>query len=248
MSKYEKWGEVTFSPTAITDKEEVYDLYKKPSGSGICDWNTMINKPFYAKTEMVEIVSEQRVVGHSAGGDGSLFGASVIGTQLLVAGRTYTIVINGKQNEMTAEDDYGEVIISRSDFEIVNDSGTEVVDNQIGVGWSVADYGETITFAIYEKQEIVKQIDPKFVGGTLFYSNPDDAILYKDEKFSEAVTNEDIRKLLGSSMAISSYGGLCWYVSTVKFEEGRYFIVQCYNCSTNSVLNFYTAEYVGGPT
>lgn len=53
MENYEKYGSITISPTAITDKEETYDLHQRKEGGGVTSWNDLTDRPFWEEEEII---------------------------------------------------------------------------------------------------------------------------------------------------------------------------------------------------
>ena len=162
MSKYKKQGTITVSPTLMDRDGTKHDLHKKKEALvEPCSWNDLRDKPFYKTTELVEIVPEQSVTG--TGPYGGWYGTGIVSNVLLELDKEYIIIINGIKKKIASIYEDDGIRINDNDFIISNDSGTEVVENQLAVGWTEEFSGETITLAIYKEQEVVKTIDSKFM-------------------------------------------------------------------------------------
>ena len=136
------------------------------------------NAPFGTKTEMVEIVPEQSVIGtletDTNYDETKSFYTSDIDGTTIVQNKVYEVHFNGKNYKCEAVD-FDEVIVL-GNFNIMNETGMPsnnepfcIMSAPTGDGsyaqivlWN-EDVGETITLAIYEEQEVVKQLDAKFI-------------------------------------------------------------------------------------
>ena len=102
--------------------------------------------------------------------------------------------------------------------------------------------GETITLAIYEEQEVVTPLDPKFVDSVLY---GDGLYLYHDKVFTKKVTKAELEKIATSHLKVVHDG----VISTVlKIDgEGDYLkamIMEYSSASYYWLKFFWTAEYV----
>lgn len=149
------------------------------------------NPPFGTKTEMVEIVPEQRVTSQSTNEDTGVVMASTSSREALPPIRLkentkYIVKFNGVEYICNSkainypEYNGSEVFIGADntgnpdDFTVcpfilvttyVGGEFNNATLAWLGVPPAEKPLGETITLAIYEEQEVVKQLDPKFVGG-----------------------------------------------------------------------------------
>lgn len=172
----------------------------------VTSWNDLEDKPFGVKTEMVEIVPEQSVTGldMSEGNPdvdpGVQLGGVLENAIAIEDGKKYIVSINGEKIELTAKNEDN----SPPDMQFVsmgNDllaGGLERPDTGepiyiLWTGTSCVAYwkyeiGETITLAIYEEQEVVKPLDPKFVSASgsailNFSRDSDDSLNICDNTF-----------------------------------------------------------------
>ena len=122
------------------------------------------------------------------------------------------------------------------------------------------DLGETITLAIYEEQEVVQPLDPKFVGasggGAIFYNTGDgvNEYIYTDKNCTVKATKEDVVKVMYSPIFIEFTGGsdgtttLDRVVSIFLNQAGSASLATVYRSSDGLTLSYYyTAEHSDGP-
>lgn len=129
--------------------------------------------PFSVEKKMVEIVPEQSVTGELSDNSYTWEGnIDDIGGIRLEANKEYCVIFNNVKYEVTSKnvgDDFyrcillGDAIGETPDFSKYPFFIVE--DGLIMIKWSV-DIGKSITFAIYEEQEVVTPLDPKFVGAS----------------------------------------------------------------------------------
>ncbi len=152
----------------------------KPKGTTVWELLKEVwqNLPFGVKTEMVEIVPEQRFKGRDEQLDETEYYVIPsqdyeIGYHTLIPGIKYIIVINGVKYEgvcySESEKNYVD-ITANVDMPAVDNIilwvEERIEQRELNIGWHYS-LGETITLAIYEEQEIVIPLDPKFVGGNM---------------------------------------------------------------------------------
>lgn len=210
--------------------------------------------PFGVKTEMVEIVPEQSVTGERNEEMTDDDGKMIVGFAIDDlpecdipdnSNSKYTIIINGKQYTGTAEN--GEIFIP---YLFYTDRGDWT--------WWSADFGETITLAIYEEQEVVKPLDPKFAGGATVYTHKanDDYLYHFDEKtitVGKKVSKEELNtafakgliyittsyeEAFGDDILLTPMAG---FISNSEKEYGEICFV---DPETNNVVWKETSEYV----
>lgn len=121
------------------------------------------NPPFGTKTEMVEIVPKKKVENFLTS-DNKSFTTIIASNVSLEIGKTYRVLFNDKEYIAECYDDNGYKTIGTPygaeytyyPFNICANGNTlEMIKGTI----------DDCTFALYEVQETVKQLDPKFVGG-----------------------------------------------------------------------------------
>lgn len=136
----------------------------------VTSWNNLEDKPFDAKIEMVEIVPEHSVTAYEQyEGICSYTLDEIFDFSVLEVGKTYIVVINGSTRKTTCISDAsvvmgngwllwgGDYENTGEDFALINQGRGEYV-----LYWETV-LGETITLAIYEEKEVVKQLDYKFM-------------------------------------------------------------------------------------
>ena len=132
-------------------------------------WDDLENKPFGVKTEMVEIVPD--TVVEKTRNNGTLYR----NTTALVGftpeeNKIYIVKINDAVYKVKCGRSSRELILGNSKKmgysspDSTSDPFGIVVYQGVEIGWLSDVLGETITVAIYEEQEVVKPLDPKFVG------------------------------------------------------------------------------------
>lgn len=151
------------------------------NAGGVTSWNDLEDKPFSATTEMVEILPEQSVTG---GLEGDIYGSTF--ADEIKAGVRYDTIINGTKytdvgKTVTVESMTGSYIgnLSLAPFfaEDVSDTGEPFVVVTAGGEGSIIwgeELGETIALAIYEVQEVVEKLDPKFL--------PEELVIVHEER------------------------------------------------------------------
>lgn len=223
---------------------------------------------------MVEFVSEKIVTGEY-NEDVGCYSTAMTGQGVieLVVGKTYIVVINSKSYKTVCElidDGYiGEAptigdknpldgLSVNMPFQIVR-SETNTDDPITILAWK-ADLGETITLAIYEEQEVVKKLDPKFVdgGGVTFCYVTDvseDVYIYTDEDCTNKLTNAELEEITKSSfLVLKNVGAKAVGIMPLQIpreiicsEElgGQVAITVFTGDENNPFANFYyhTAEY-----
>ena len=140
----------------------------KTTGNGISDALSDLynNLPFGTKTEMVEILPEQSVRGSLIAPANMVYTDKIDTSIAFTEGKNYKIVFNGIEYNFVAKSDGSKIYVAEINnltnypFFIANYTKYEFV--QFQVSWS-RDLGETITLAIYEEQEVVKQLDVKYL-------------------------------------------------------------------------------------
>lgn len=214
------------------------------TGSGIGDAvrDLYDSLPFSVKTEMVEILPEQSVTGELKSGryyttiSPSPFELA-IGKKYKVAINGNTYNVNGEKREMEGLSGVfvGDGTLSTFPFAI--SYGVEDGESGSGLMWS-SELGETITLAIYEEQEVVKKLDPKFVGKTVLYAvaTNEDTWLYHDEALSEKVTKSELFSMNGNVLVYVDLSGnglnYRYYSPTAYFYGEDYGVVYLDNGNT----------------
>lgn len=204
--------------------------------------------------KMVEIVPEQSVARYG----------EVQGTFHIEDGKNYVVAWNGVKYNMTAKynDSVNFSCIVLGNPQLVDDV-EEAVDAPFCI--AVYDYAlqiqecegdsETISLAIYEEQEVVKQIDPKFVGAS-GGSDPD-IIFETAGSFNLANVNKDNITIVGGAEKVVEIiqkmqdGKFPKVVIRNAWKYGNYTCVDVYhgtrifhNHSLGNVLfNFHDADY-----
>lgn len=108
MSKFEKFGSITFSPTAVTDKEEVHGLHKRAEGSAsggglfVCTLRADENENYTCDRTLAEIV-EAFKAGNTVimNSDGYLLHPIYIGE----GGGVFNVVTGGYEINVTYTED-----------------------------------------------------------------------------------------------------------------------------------------------
>lgn len=248
----------------------------KTTGNGISDalldlYNNLpfsVKKPLdykfmpegYPKVEMktVEIVPEQSVTGqYMPAEDGYPAGYSLnmpMDIGLLKVGGKYTVVFNGKTYNVEATSGGSEAV--RLPLDGIHDimyyeASNEPVEWVMSMMWE-EDHGETITLAIYEKQEVVTPLDPKFVGGGGVIIYADTMNLFKDEECTEVLTKEELKAIIGKAIIYADFlndGRKMQYHMPLNYDfNNDYGAVQVYEKDDYSdfpqARTLYTAEYV----
>lgn len=143
----------------------------EPKGDNIADAvnNIVDNAPFGVKTKMVEVVPEQSVTVNewcNNGEDVMAFPAK--------HNTKYTVEFDGVKTECISWGDSNTVYIGNGNLPDLDETigkGENVpfcIECRYEEEWCVfyASANSTHTLAIYEEQEVVKQLDPKFVGAS----------------------------------------------------------------------------------
>ena len=145
--------------TAILVGDKAY-----PIGGG--SWNDLEDKPFGTKTEVVEIVPEQSVEIEE-----DLYSQLTESGSSFIVGETYTVVFNGVKYECVARKatDYGEEYTLIGNGTVYGDSVQSNNEPFSCDNWGGRIYLNTaeqgvFTISITGPVEIVKQLDPKFLG------------------------------------------------------------------------------------
>lgn len=127
------------------------------------------NLPFSTKTEMVEIVPEQSATGeYFPAEEGYPAGYSLnmpMDIGMLKVGGKYTVVFNGKTYNVEATSRGSEDVWLPLDgiHDIMYyEANNEPVEWAMSMMWE-EELGDTITLSIYGEQEVVKQIDIKYL-------------------------------------------------------------------------------------
>lgn len=212
------------------------------------------NAPFGVKTEMVEIVPEQSVTGEYSGEPPIpippfyryAFNNPNL-SPLKEEGTIYIVSINGISYEVENKGD-GLMIYKDDELFFVYNRIPE--DMFEGGQWDPS-LGETITLAIYEKQEVVKQLDPKFVGGvTILYVNHNsgDLYMYKDENKTVAISKDEFSKIAKTSSIL-----ICTDVETETYIRANMICISPATSDVASMVSviddnseyyYWTEEYV----
>lgn len=189
------------SPSPDETGEKIYwDDIKDPpfSTKEPLDYKFMPEGYPKIETEMVEILSETATKTTQGGNQYRAILASEEG--FIKVGKRYTVVFNDKTFTSIATQE-NPMEIARLEFDndylvVLNRNPTNDSEYVLMVGWN-KELGETITLSIYEEQEIVKPLDPKFVGSSKnIYYVDDNNMLYKDEACTVGVTINDLMSVL----------------------------------------------------
>lgn len=228
MSKFEKFGSITFSPTAVTDKEEVHGLHKRAAGSGVCDWNNMINKPFDVTTEMVEIVPE-RTLTSVFDAEWKEYRDDYLNFELKV-GAKYTVIINEETliGECYADNEAsGAPTLMWGEYKTDKFVNVQTWDaNTTSIRWGHY-YDSSITLKIIEEVEVVKQIDPKFVGGIVFRSFNYGESFACDTPFNELYElYKNDKPALAKAVLLEEDGDFihCYVVTEFGYNDNKFVI------------------------
>ena len=130
--------------------------------SKISTWEEIPDKPFGTKTEMVEIVAKKKVENFLTS-DNKSFTTIIASNVSLEIGKTYKVLFNDKEYIAECYDDSGYKTIGTP-------YGAEYTDYPFNICANgntlemIKGTGDDCTFALYEVQETVKQLDPKFIG------------------------------------------------------------------------------------
>ena len=231
----------------VEDGGDIKRIAKRNLG-GVTSWNDLTDKPFYAETKVVEILPEQSI---SASGSGNNF-YSYMGFETNSIEDLYDkpgsvfVKINGVKYETAfTMSERGRPVLgsftgSFDDYPYV----VEWTDpTHADIGWSL-DYGETITIAIYKEQEVVKKLDPKFVGGATAYvnANGEKKILYKDKNCTELLTVAELKKMGVNIVVYDATYTEQTYIAvnvTVYSDYGSITIIQ----DNGVIVTYYTNEY-----
>lgn len=186
----------------------------------VTSWNDLEDKPFGIKTEIVEIVPEQSVVGDNVENMPNLYMGSLMlsPAPMFIGGNKYTVILNSKTyivigTEYSMEEGESASYIGASsptfeDFPFRID--VNLNDDSLGLSWDKS-LGETITFAIYEEQDVVQPLDPKFVGasGTCFIDTNNFGAYTCTRTFEEIVDlyfKGEIHKILPCTQVSVDFG------------------------------------------
>ena len=183
------------------------------------------NPPFGVKTEMVEIVPEQSVTRNMPSDHSAVY-IHVIDSPSykIINGSVYNVVLNEKSYNLGSRTEYigGSPVVvlgSSTETDLTEPPFSIEYDTEMNVcmiTW-LKSLGETITLAIYEEQEVVKQIDPKFVGGGKYFH-----ITEKwDEQLQATVFDKTFEETLE---AINNYYApiVVYYNSVYTYMEHNY--------------------------
>ena len=165
---------VTDEANILIEENGVIKKANKSQVGGMTEvsWSDIKDPPFGTKTEMVEIVPEQSVKGDNIEFMPNVYMGSLMlsPAPMFIGGNKYTIILNSKTyivigTEYSMEEGESASYIGASssafeDFPFRID--VTLNDDSLGVSWDKS-LGETITLAIYEEKEVVKQLDPKFL-------------------------------------------------------------------------------------
>lgn len=227
------------------------------NAGGVSSWNDLTDKPFGVKTEMVEILPKTTKVATDVEVGCYVTPFSYSDTKLeeldggfreqpvLLEGVRYKVVLDGIEYITTARTDeaLGTTVIG-GEYDIIGEGENTVIAFKdmpflICSGWNISNYLglytprgvardlPDFTLAIYEEQEIIKKIDPKFLPdsmGTVVVLTEDDTNYTCNYKASELV-----------KMYVENPGQL----STAKFvrRSGAYNLYVSYltavNCDPN---------------
>ena len=173
------------------------------NAGGASSWNDLKDKPFDATTEMVEILPEQSFTGTESMDEGGSYEGDIDVLLGIIPNKKYEIKINGQSYFANAKVEEGDYLlyVYTSDDKFIFEYDYTITDKKTYgpyMHWAL-DFGETITLAIYEEQEVVKKLDPKFMGsGTCFtYSDNDDLEYLRHynpitKKMGEKVTRDEL--------------------------------------------------------
>lgn len=220
----------------------------KPKGTTVWELlkEVLQNLPFGVKKQLVEILPEQSVTGqYMPAGDGypAVYVDDIpTDTDLFKIGVKYKVKINNTSYDveaMSLEDNM--VMLMIDEAQSISHYGGGMV-----LSWA-ENFGETITLAIYEEQEVVEPLDPKFVsasGGVVFYvsKGTGNGYIYKDADCTEKVTAEEIKALIGQSIVLSAFGESFMYVCSMMLWDNTWFELHCFNYDMTNKISYYTAE------
>lgn len=189
----------------VEDGGDIKRIAKRNLG-GVTSWNNLTDKPFSVKTEMVEILPEQSVTGvymsEEQGAPYPIYLAdNFFATQgsLFEDGKTYIFNFNEKKYSGTAkvniEDESFDIDIAEQQIHLMGYSTGNGEEWSNTIYYS-ADYGETITLAIYGEQEIVTPIDRKFLPEDYPTPNSVHILMGSDDTLSCNLTYEELRGCL----------------------------------------------------
>lgn len=148
-----------------------------------------------AEKKTIEIVPEQTLNGELLkDGEIEIYtnNGDIYDIPELVIGKTYIAYFNGVKYELVARqgENSNIVVISTCEnyrgasiWDLTEGFGYDYSAGSGGVVWKSDFADETITLAIYEEQEIVEPLDPKFVGGVILYN--DGYYLYHDKQLTK---------------------------------------------------------------
>lgn len=170
--------------------EEDGDIKRVAKGEvGVTSWNDLEDKPFGVKTEMVEILPEQSVTKETdAGGYWRAYITKANANSVIKDGEEYTVVFNGESESFVVDD---------GEMEKIDNFLIEIYDDRISVEWN-KNFGETISLAIYEEQEVVEKLDPLFLpdsegGASVIYADYYSDTLYIDAELQTEATVNDVK-------------------------------------------------------
>ena len=224
----------------------------------VTSWNDLEDKPFDVKTELVEIVPKQSFTKNGTYGEANRFyitgdydfstlPVNINGGQPDVYEGEYTIVFN----DVTYKCNYSyPPVIFPDDFKAmglttIHDCPFELIffSDGFDLVWNPA-LGDTITFGAYIEQEVIKPIDPKFVGGATIYVNANDEknIIYKDKGRTKLLTVAELEKM-GTNIVVydATYTNQTYIAVNVAVYSvyGSVTIVQ----ENGAIVTYYTNEY-----
>lgn len=206
------------------------------------------------KIEMVEIVPEQSVTSTSMNPTACAYKFSVE-QGFLSAGVKYALKINETTYTAVAEAIGTDirVVFGEDDEMFYTDMFTGGNGFDLQVIWNKS-HGETITIAVYEEQDVVQPLDPKFVGAsgggaTFFTYSENDDIRYI--RHYDPVTNELGEKVTREEFLNAFVNGAVYYTGNYSYENnyGYIFMVEAvqfheeYAFISNDSEHLYTSEY-----
>lgn len=142
--------------------------------SKVSTWEELPDKPFGMQTEMVEVVPEQSVTG-TLYPNYNMYDAYNLSTSIsyedIYKPEILIVMFNGVRYDCPAEGSDDEISYGNrthngwKDYPFCVRPSPDHIQQipDYSISWN-PEFGETITLAIYEEQEVVQQIDPKFVG------------------------------------------------------------------------------------
>lgn len=166
---------VTEDANVIVEENGVIKKVNKSQiGMSEVSWDDLTDKPFDSNVEIIEIFPEQTVYYSGINNEDDRYYIYLDNIESLNANSIYIAVLNGQKYE-AVPGQYG----VEFDYNLHMYSGSYGTTAQ----WKM-ELGESVTLAIYEKkEEVVKQLDTKFLKGKIaldmldYESVPDDYLM-----------------------------------------------------------------------